>query len=154
MNANPGTYALVLQTDKSTAVQVGRWGILNTQPGYYIYVGSAFGPGGVQARVSRHCRGSKSKHWHIDYLREFASLLSVWYCHQRIHLEHRWAKALMNWEDTESIKGFGCSDCSCKAHLFFARTEPNLADFADLQGCSVQLLRLGDIYNPPSSNGR
>ena len=92
MNSKPGTYALVLRSDASTCMRIGRWGRLNVRPGYYIYVGSALGPGGVLARVSRHCREPKSKHWHIDYLREFTILASVWYSHSPIRLEHRWAE--------------------------------------------------------------
>jgi Uri superfamily endonuclease len=62
MQSNPGTYAIVFRSYKSTSIQIGRWGLLDIQPGYYIYVGRAFGPGGVQARVLRHCRKTKSKH--------------------------------------------------------------------------------------------
>ena len=54
-----GTYALVLRSDVSAATEIGRWGRLTIRPGYYVYVGSALGPGGVRARVSRHCRETK-----------------------------------------------------------------------------------------------
>ncbi|MFQ5579314.1 MAG: DUF123 domain-containing protein [Nitrospiria bacterium] len=54
MKSEPGTYALILQSRSEARGQVGRLGQINLKPGYYIYVGSAFGPGGVQARVSRH----------------------------------------------------------------------------------------------------
>ena len=130
MNLEPGTYALVLRCDASTSVQIGRWGMMRIRPGYYIYVGSAFGPGGVLARVSRHCRKAKTKHWHIDYLREFATLTSVWYSQTPSRLEHRWAEALGNWRETESVKGFGCSDCRCESHLFFTGKKPNRTKFA------------------------
>ncbi|MCG8024627.1 MAG: DUF123 domain-containing protein [Candidatus Thiodiazotropha endolucinida] len=67
MNAKPGTYGLVLQADTDTVVQVGRWGAIDIRPGYYIYIGSAFGAGGVLARVSRHCRKKGS----VNYLAHF-----------------------------------------------------------------------------------
>ena len=118
MDSKPGTYALVLYSDKSVPTQIGRWGLLNVRPGYYIYVGSAFGPGGVLARVSRHCREVKSKHWHIDYLREHAIVKSVWYCHSSIRLEHRWAGALLKLKEVEPVRRFGSSDCKCESHLF------------------------------------
>ena len=137
MNSKPGTYALVLWSDASTCARIGRWGRLNVRPGYYIYVGSALGPGGVLARVSRHCREPKSKHWHIDYLREFTILASVWYCHSPIRLEHCWAEAFANLNETEQVKGFGCSDCRCESHLFFSVSEPKLARFAAAIGSSV-----------------
>jgi Uri superfamily endonuclease len=93
MKSKPGTYALVLRSLKSTSTQIGRRGGLRIVPGYYIYVGSAFGPGGVQARITRHCRKTKSKHWHIDYLREHVNPVFAWYSNEPIHLEHRWAQA-------------------------------------------------------------
>ncbi|MBU3948898.1 MAG: GIY-YIG nuclease family protein [Proteobacteria bacterium] len=139
MKPKPGTYALVLLSEKRTYTQIGRWGRLNIRPGYYIYVGSAFGPGGVLARVSRHCRKAKSKHWHIDYLREFAIIASVWYSHSPIRLEHHWAAALAKLDETEPVKGFGCSDCKCESHLFFAAKEPKLAKFSSVLGGFVKL---------------
>jgi Uri superfamily endonuclease len=138
MNAKPGTYGLVLRTGLSTVVQVGRWGAIETRPGYYIYIGSAFGPGGVLARVSRHCRESKSKHWHIDYLREIATLESVWYSHRQTRLEHRWAKALAKWSKAEPVLGFGCSDCNCASHLFYFNKAPSLSGFAKTVKGSVE----------------
>jgi Uri superfamily endonuclease len=119
MKSQPGTYALLLRSDASTSAQIGRWGCLDVRPGYYIYVGSALGPGGVLARVSRHCREHKTKHWHIDYLREFTIPVSVWYSYSPTRLEHCWAKAVAGLTETEPVKGFGCSDCKCNSHLFF-----------------------------------
>ena len=130
MDSKPGTYALVLYSDTSVSAQIGRRGLLNVQPGYYIYVGSAFGPGGVIARVSRHCREAKSKHWHIDYLREYAIIKSVWYCNSSIRLEHCWAEALLKLKQVEPVRGFGCSDCKCESHLFYTAMKPKLTKFA------------------------
>lgn len=138
MRPEPGTYALVLGSHTSTSTQIGRWGRLNIHPGYYIYVGSAFGPGGVLARVSRHYREAKSKHWHIDYLLEFVSSISVWYSYDPIRLEHCWAQALIKMTDIKSVRGFGCSDCKCETHLFFSVMEPELAAFASTIHGSVK----------------
>lgn len=138
MNAHPGTYALVMRTDTNATVQIGRWGSIIIRPGYYIYIGSAFGPGGLLARVSRHCRQEKSKHWHIDYLRESATLESIWHSQSKRRLEHRWAKALANWYETEPVKGFGCSDCRCQSHLFYLKKAPTLAGFSDVVGSTVK----------------
>jgi Uri superfamily endonuclease len=132
-----GTYALVLRSNASAATEIGCWGQLTIRPGYYVYVGSAFGPGGVLARVSRHCRKAKRKHWHIDYLREFANLASVWYSHSPDRLEHHWAEALARMNEMKPVKGFGCSDCKCESHLFFVAKKPTLARFADAVRGSV-----------------
>jgi hypothetical protein len=61
---------------------------------------------------------------HIDYLREFVNPVSVWYCHSKRRLEHRWAAALAKIKDFEAVPGFGCSDCKCHAHLFSAPGSP------------------------------
>ncbi len=143
MKPEPGTYALILWSESSAVAQIGRWGRLIIRPGYYVYVGSAFGPGGVFARVSRHCRANGARRWHIDYLREFASVASVWYSHAPVRLEHRWAQALPSLEGVEAIQDFGCSDCNCKAHLFFAAEEPNVAAFSSVAGGSVRTWSLG-----------
>jgi Uri superfamily endonuclease len=95
----------VLRSDASASTEIGRWGRLNIRLGHYVYAGSAFGPGGVHARVSRHCRNGKNKHWHIDYLREIASLASVWYSHSPVRLEHRWAEALARMNEMIPKKG-------------------------------------------------
>jgi Uri superfamily endonuclease len=128
----------VLYTTRNAIVQVGRWGSLALRPGYYIYVGSAFGPGGVRARVSRHCRKSKSKHWHIDYLREKTKVESVWYNQSQTRLEHRWAKALAKCNSSEPVLGFGCSDCGCDSHLFYFSEAPTLDGFTRTLRCSLE----------------
>ncbi len=75
----PGTFALVLRRTDASAPCVGRLGRLALRPGHYVYVGSAQGPGGVRARLSRHLRQATRPHWHIDYLTAAAE----------IRLEHR-----------------------------------------------------------------
>lgn len=128
----PGTYILVLKSHSSNSIQIGRRGALETRPGYYLYVGSAFGPGGVRSRVARHCRKVKSKHWHIDYLREYVTPIAIWYSHAQIHLEHDWATALLRMKTTVPVTGFGCTDCKCKSHLFYTASNPELEVFAHI----------------------
>jgi len=118
-----GTYALILRNYSRATIQIGRWSRICVKPGYYSYIGSAFGPGGVRARVSRHLRKEKRKHWHIDYLREFMEPVGVWFTHDRQRLEHIWARALSDVGGITSIHGFGCSDCNCNSHLFHAPTK-------------------------------
>ena len=129
MKSDPGTYALILKSVSTKTIQVGRWGKLTLQPGYYVYIGSAFGPGGVQARVSRHLREIKVKHWHIDYLREYIHPKAVWYSYGPEHLEHLWARALSDGNEFVPIQGFGCSDCKCFSHLFHTSRVPKFDSF-------------------------
>lgn len=129
---------LVLRSLKSTNAQIGRWGRLEIVPGYYVYVGSAFGPGGVPARISRHCKKQKTRHWHIDYLREHAEPLFVWYSFDPKILEHRWAQALTKMTGLSPVKGFGCTDCKCLSHLFVSEKKPLLARFTNAVGSPVK----------------
>jgi Domain of unknown function DUF123 len=84
--ARPGTYVLVLSSRSTDLIQIGRLGALQLQSGFYVYVGSALGPGGVRARLAHHLKLSRRPHWHIDYLRAHTgsktsgtvSTLGVW----------------------------------------------------------------------------
>ena len=69
LHSLPGTYVLVQRFSKRLEISVGKLGVLEAQPGFYVYVGSALGPGGLAARVGRHCRREKILRWHVDYLR-------------------------------------------------------------------------------------
>jgi len=66
LEARPGTYAVLLSSDSDDEISVGRLGDMRLQSGVYLYVGSAFGPGGVRARVNHHLHASSRPHWHID----------------------------------------------------------------------------------------
>lgn len=139
MNSSPGTYVLVIRSEGTLCIRAGRWGCLDVRPGHYLYVGSAFGPGGVKARVSRHCRTTKRKHWHIDFLREVTEVESVWYSHAALRLEHDWAYALAGLPGVEPISGFGCTDCRCESHLFFSEDTPQSTVFAAAVGDEVRV---------------
>ena len=118
MKSAPGTCALILRSDTDSEITIGLWGSLRLSPGYYVYVGSAFGPGGVRARVARHFRRAKRNRWHIDYLRAAVEVECAWCSYEPRRLEHQWAQALERLEDVSCIAGFGSSDCSCSGHLF------------------------------------
>jgi Uri superfamily endonuclease len=126
ITAQPGTYALILRALAAQDIQVGRLGRLAVLPGVYVYVGSAFGPGGLMARVGRHQRKPPALHWHIDYLRRVTELVEVWFTYDPIPREHEWADIFRNLPGAMiPLKGFGASDCRCKAHLFYFETEPS-----------------------------
>ncbi len=130
MNAHPGTYALILRADRQQAIQIGRLGSLAVQPGCYVYVGSALGPGGVRARVSHHARLATRPHWHIDYLRRAAALRDVWYSYDSVRREHAWADIFARLPGASiPLPGFGASDCACLAHLYFFPRQPRLDTF-------------------------
>ncbi len=115
----PGTYALMLRCRQSGTVSVGSLGKLSIEPGTYLYVGSAFGPGGLRARLSRHAARNKLKRWHIDYLRPRTSLVCAWFSTSPERLEHEWAASVRAVSSARIPQpGFGASDCTCSSHLF------------------------------------
>ena len=126
MKSQPGTYVLVLVSFSEDVIPVGRIGVLEASPGYYVYVGSAFGPGGLNARVSRHQKKTDRIHWHIDYLKASTRLDEIWYTYDPVRREHHWAEVL---EDVRNasipLPGFGSSDCGCRSHLYFFPTHPS-----------------------------
>jgi Uri superfamily endonuclease len=124
---DPGTYALVLKASRNQKIPVGRLGRLIVQPGFYVYVGSALGPGGIASRVSRHYRLDKSLRWHIDYLRAVTELDQAWYAIGDTRRECDWAAAVSRIRGAKvPLEGFGASDCRCKSHLFQFCRGPNL----------------------------
>jgi Uri superfamily endonuclease len=130
MRAMPGTYALWLYCPRPARVTVGAVGECHVTVGWFVYIGSAFGSGGVRARCARHARGGK-RHWHIDYLRGVCHLREIWFSHDGIRREHAWAELLATAPGScLPFPGFGSSDCSCPAHLyFFPRKRPAFAGF-------------------------
>lgn len=115
----PGTYALLLTTLRTVSVDVGSLGAVNLKPGAFVYVGSAFGPGGLAARLRRHVQREKaSPHWHIDYLRAALSLEGAWVSTDDQRHECSWARAVAARTATQiPLPGAGASDCSCDSHF-------------------------------------
>jgi Uri superfamily endonuclease len=118
--ADPGTYVLVLHLPQGRKILVGRLGEVALQKGYYFYVGSARGPGGLRARIARHLREKETTHWHVDYLRRVSEPVEVWFTIDPEPLECHWRVLLQEVGLSLSIHGFGASDCRCPAHLLYS----------------------------------
>lgn len=131
---------LVLRCKEQAWLKIGNWGQLSLQPGFYLYVGSALGPGGLRARVLRHFRTKIPRHWHIDYLLSALELNQVWICCSPKRLEHDWALALAAQEGISQVPGFGCSDCSCGTHLFYSPRQPDSRPASAAMPCSVRCI--------------
>jgi Uri superfamily endonuclease len=98
---------------------------MQLQPGFYVYVGSALGTGGVRARLARHMRHAERPHWHIDYLRRHTTLEEIWFCCDRKSREHVLARRIAGMPKVlVPMLGFGSSDCDCESHLFFFEKRP------------------------------
>jgi Uri superfamily endonuclease len=107
---------------------------MQVRVGFYVYIGSAFGPGGVRARVAHHCRASDRPHWHIDYLKGVLQLKEICWTHDPVRREHQWAAAVQHQQGASiPLQGFGASDCDCVSHLFFFTVLPSFAKIAQSQ---------------------
>ena len=113
-----GAYVLVIELEADLTLQNKRFAGITLAKGTYLYCGSANGPGGIAARVRRHCKTTKKPHWHVDELTSNGAgrVVSVLVvpggdeCTLRANLEDANEVAL--------VPGFGSSDCrTCKSHL-------------------------------------
>jgi len=120
----------VCRASRDAEIRVGRIGVLRIRRGFYVYVGSAFGPGGVRARVERHVRRSPVRHWHVDYLWPALQVAEIWYSHDPKRREHDWARILRRAMGCSvPLRRFGASDCGCEAHLLFFEQRPCFGSF-------------------------
>ena len=128
-----GTYALVLYVEKSRSIAVGKLGVCSFIEGFYVYIGSAFGPGGIRARLKRHWLGNGRQHWHIDYLREIAKPVEAVYLVSEEKLEATWVEKLISVsvEKDMLIEGFGATDSAAPSHLFYYKETPDLISKLD-----------------------
>ncbi|NJP06353.1 MAG: GIY-YIG nuclease family protein [Chloroflexaceae bacterium] len=129
VKTNSGTYLLILQMEPPChQIRIGQLGTYDLEAGFYLYVGSAFGPGGLDARLNHHRQRNKARpHWHIDYLRPHCQLVAIWTvaCEQR--LETIWCDALMYMPTISiPIPGFGASDSDKPSHLFYSDSMPSI----------------------------
>lgn len=112
-----GAYALVIRLDEPARLAIPRLANPTLAPGLYVYAGSAYGPGGLRARVARHLKREKSVRWHVDHLTAVAppvdvlaftggdecAIVGALIRHGGVHTP---------------VPGFGSSDCGrCPAHL-------------------------------------
>lgn len=118
-----GTYALLMELAHPRTLPIGRLGRLSFPSGEYIYIGSALGPGGLQARLRRYLTTGRRLHWHIDHLLKEAALRGILYLVAEQRLECTWCQALAALPGAcFAAPGFGSSDCRaqpyrCLAHL-------------------------------------
>ena len=114
-----GTYRLTIRLARSLRLRAGALDRVTLPAGVYVYCGSA--RRNLPARVARHLRQPKRKHWHIDYLlaHPAARVVEVraWAgrgeCDLVAEAVGRGGRAV--------VPGFGSSDCrrGCPAHLIY-----------------------------------
>lgn len=128
-----GLYALVFFLPQALTLPVGRLGEVEFPAGWYVYVGSARGSGGLAARVGRHLRRAKRVHWHVDRLLAWAEVREVWGRAGDASTECAWAAALAQVPGARRWPlGFGASDCRCPGHLIAFPEAPEAEAFRAL----------------------
>src|ERR1035437_1034230 len=124
-----GTYVLIARVLQTKRLGIGSLGEFDITPGFYAYVGSAFGSGGLRARLGLHLESLAEPHWHIDYLLEVATPIEIWFTTADRKLEKDWAELL---EEAPGfrvpIARFGSSDYhrSRASHLFYSKRRPSV----------------------------
>lgn len=119
-----GSYVLLVEMPRVRRIRIGALGEVEFPRGFYAYAGSA--RGGLQARLNRHLRRTKSTRWHIDYLLKEGRVKGFVYASTKERLECRLAQRLE--EIFSSHTGFGCGDCRCPSHLFFSQSLEELIE--------------------------
>ena len=126
-----GTYVIVLTLGADAEVRIGALGTFHFDKGSYCYVGSAMG--GLDARVQRHLRKEKALRWHVDYLTTISSDSEAYISYPEPVPECDLARMAEDSGMIPCTDGFGCSDCSCRTHLFKV-TDGSLGRLIDLSG--------------------
>lgn len=143
-----GTYCLIIEVKKKSALTVGRLGQVEFKPGFYIYVGSALNS--LESRVKRHLSSEKKLHWHVDYLLvdSNSDIKEVIYSVGKEKIECSLASLIS--DKSSPVDRFGCSDCKCGSHLFYFEEYENalkgvLSAFEDLKLSAKTLDDLNQI---------
>ncbi|MFC0238900.1 GIY-YIG nuclease family protein [Rhodopseudomonas telluris] len=109
-----GAYVVALSLAAPPRVRLGQATPITVAAGRYLYCGSAYGPGGLRARLGRHFRRDKSIRWHIDQLTTAGEVLGAWAIPRGNECELVRRLGFLH----APIAGFGASDCpSCRSHL-------------------------------------
>jgi Uri superfamily endonuclease len=119
-----GVYCLIFE-NQECKLEIGKKGEFSFLSGFHVYIGSALGPGGFK-RVKRHMDFSRNKdrtpRWHVDYLHSSSSfrLVSAVCAPTFSRLECELASRIGG----SFVPGFGCTDCTCRSHLFYRKENP------------------------------
>lgn len=113
----PGAYGIILRLAEPLALNIGKFDRVSLKKGLYFYGGSAYGPGGLKARLGRHIRPKTSLHWHIDHITDSGKIIALGTLENGVECDLV-ASALAAPDAILPLPGFGSSDCrNCASHL-------------------------------------
>lgn len=116
-STDPGAYIVCLWLPAAVDLDLPRLATDRLARGWYFYVGSARGSGGMRARLARHFWPSKRPHWHIDHLTCAASRIAAVMLADRTECDIV-EQLCASGRFAVAVAGFGSSDCRrCQAHL-------------------------------------
>lgn len=138
-----GTYIFFSQLPIAKEICINQKGRTHHfQCGWYAYVGSAFGPGGLKSRLNRHFYGSGRAHWNIDFFRQgVLPHNTAWVSCYHHYLESRWAAVFQLMQGVLfPVANFGNADRrgttalpgTAATHLFHLRRKPRMVAFQTL----------------------
>jgi len=117
-----GNYVIGGYSAQPFSLVMKKFGLLELPAGYYLYCGSAHGPGGLRSRVGRHLERQTRKFWHYDHLKSYLDPKRVWWQVNPANFECATAQFLFGLAGASCVvKGFGASDCreGCISHLVY-----------------------------------
>ncbi len=127
----PGAYLLLVDLAAPLALGIPRLGAATLAPGRSAYGGSAYGPGGLRARIGHHLRRDTLPRWHVDRLTAAGRVIEV----RPVPGGRECVLVrdlLLVPGASVPVPGFGSSDCrSCPAHLVML---PAGFEFGNLPG--------------------
>ena len=141
-----GSYCLCIYVDRDSRIKIGALGEIHFPSGSYVYIGSALNS--LIPRLGRHLRTARGEgkvtHWHIDYLlREpGVEIKAIYATNWAVRMECEIANKVAN--EGEAILRFGCSDCSCKSHLYRVKS------FKFLKETGLNKVDLSTLLSSPS----
>lgn len=123
---DPGCYIIWLHLGQPAEIKRPR--ITRLAEGWYIYAGTAKGPGGLRARIRRHLQTDKKIRWHIDQISTQADRSFAWGWDRDIWRDGSECKLIeqlsANRHCSSPIRGFGSSDCrDCLSHLMICKAQ-------------------------------
>ena len=115
--SGPGAYVLLIELGAPLALDIASLPRAVLPAGRYAYCGSAYGPGGLKARIGRHLRAEKAVRWHVDRLTAAGCIVDF----RAVSGGHECdllARVLKAPGASVPVPRFGSSDCrACPAHL-------------------------------------